>query len=142
METIQKEGNPNDYAYLASQISSQDLQICHHWRNENERATVTDWKHSSTCAIHPQKSNIVTKDFITYEIWVSLKQECQDYVFMWQVTSLRSTSSTRIKSDLHITIICSFFFLLAVAVPFPTMVHFCITKKLKNKRESIKEITF
>ena len=26
METIQKEGNPNDYAYLASQISLQDLQ--------------------------------------------------------------------------------------------------------------------
>jgi len=30
METIQKEGNPNDYAYLDSQTSSQDLQICHH----------------------------------------------------------------------------------------------------------------
>jgi len=26
METIQKEGNPNNYAYLASQISLQDLQ--------------------------------------------------------------------------------------------------------------------
>jgi hypothetical protein len=37
------------------------------------------------------------------------------------------------KSDLHITTVCWFSFLLAVVVPFPTMVHFCITKKLKIK---------
>lgn len=54
----------------------------------------------------------------------------------------RPMSSIQIRSDLHITIVCWFSFLLAVAVPFPTMVHFCITKKLKHKRGNIKEITF